>query len=44
MIRIISVVNQKGMPKLDKITSCKMFTTRYSLAVAPNVLLRIKTQ
>ncbi len=39
---MINVVNQKGMPKLSRMASCKILTTKYNLAVAPNVRDKIK--
>jgi hypothetical protein len=42
IIKIMVVVAQNGMPKLDKIVSCRILTTKYKRAVAPNVLDKIK--
>ena len=42
MAKIINVVTQKGTCKSFKITFCKILTTKYNRAVAPNVLLKIK--
>jgi hypothetical protein len=38
------VVTQKGMPILSKIKICKIFTTKYSRAVAPSVLESTKKE
>ncbi len=42
--KIISVVNQNGTPKEARIASCKIATTKYKRAVAPNVLDKIKNE
>ena len=42
IIKITKVVAQKGTCKLSRIKNCKIFTTKYNLAVAPNVLDKIK--
>ena len=38
------MVAQKGTCKLSKMNTCKIFTTKYNLAVAPNVLDKIKKE
>ena len=38
------VVAQKGTPILSSIKTCNVFTTKYNLAVAPNVLDNTKKE
>jgi hypothetical protein len=42
--KMMRVVSQKGIPKEVRIASCRMATTKYNLAVAPNVLESIKKE
>ena len=42
--KIMRVVAQKGMDKLSKINTCKIFTTKNKRAVAPSVRDKIKKE